>query len=460
LRIRLLAALVVASCELTGAAAAARSTPQIEDVAAEASAATVTVTWKTSLPTQGRVVYGVGGLYLYSASESSPVKTHAVVLPDLAPSTAYAFEIVASGSTATGTVTTSSAPADRRFGVAGTHVTANGSLFFPVLSYYQCGASAAAAASLGVNLFMQAPYTGCVPANPNDFSSEPLPPSVSVLSDDYTDRGAGDAGWYLPDEPDGWGIAPEQLPQLPPSSQTGKLRVLNVSQHFYSAQAPINDRFDRNDYKRFASLADVVGFDMYPVVKFCGRVPLLDVYRAQRELMTIYAPDKPTFQWIETGKMTGECPAMQVTPQIVNAETWLAIAGGACGIGYFTNSWTGKLWNRWDLAPGVEAQLAGTTARIRALAPVLAAEYGDVTVPWDTSVAASSRSLNGALYVIAVNSSDRPTRIPFRVDALAGRTLRVLDEGRTIKPAKSVYFRDSFEPFQVHVYVAAPPPGP
>ncbi len=453
---RLLAVLVLASGMLTGAAAAARLTPQIEDVAAEASAATATVTWKTSVPTRGRVVYGVGGLYLYTARESSPVTAHIVVLPDLAPSTTYAFEIVASAATATGTVTTSAGPPNRRFGVAGTHVTANGSLFFPVLSYYQCGGSAAAAASLGINLFMQAPYTGCVPSNPNDFNSELPPPSVSVLSDDYTDTGAGDAGWYLPDEPDGWGVAPEQLPQLPPSSQTGKLRVLNVSQHFYSAQAPIDDRFDRNDYKRFVAHADLVGFDIYPVVKFCGRVPLLDVFRAQRELMTMYAPGMPTFQWIETSDMTGECSAMQVTPQIVNAETWLAIAGGACGIGYFTNSWTGKLWNRWDLAPGVEAQLARTIAQIRSLAPMLCAEYGDVTVPWDTSVAASSRSLNGALYVIAVNSSDQPTRIPFRVDALGGRTLQVLDESRTIKPAKKVYFRDSFAPFQVHIYVAAP----
>jgi hypothetical protein len=454
--VRLLAALVLASCTFTGAAAAARVTLQIEDVAAEASAATARVTWKTSIPTRGRVVYGVGGLYLYSARESSSGTAHAVVLPDLAPSTTYEFEIVASAATATGSVTTSAAPSNRRFGVAGTHVTANGSLFFPVLSYYQCGASAAAAASLGINLFMQAPYTGCVSANPNDFSGEPPPPSVSVLSDDYTGTGAGDAGWYLPDEPDGWGIAPEQLPQLPPSSQTGKLRVLNVSQHFYSAQAPINDRFDRNDYKRFASLADLVGFDIYPIVKFCGRVPLLDVFRAQRELMTTYAPGKPTFQWIETSEMTGECTAMQVTPQIVNAETWLAITGGACGIGYFTNSWTGRLWNRWDLAPGVEVQLSRTIAQIRGLAPMLCAEYGDVTVPWDTSVAASSRSLNGALYVIAVNSSDQPTRIPFRVDALAGRTLHVLDESRTIEPARKVYFRDSFAPFQVHVYVAAP----
>jgi hypothetical protein len=57
--------------------------------------------------------------------------------------------------------------------------------------------------------------------------------------------------------------------------------------------------------------------------------------------------------------------------------------------------------------------------------------------------------------MLAVNSSDRPTTIPFRVDALGGRTLAVLGESRTIKPAKKVYFRDTFAPYQVHVYIAA-----
>jgi hypothetical protein len=290
------------------------------------------------------------------------------------------------------------------------------------------------------------PFTGC--RNPADVT----PPYV--LSDDFGARRGH--GWYLPDEPDGWGMTPEQMPKLPPASETGRIRVVSVTQHFFSRQAPINDRFDRNEYKRFAALGDVVGFDMYPIVKFCGRVPLLDVFRAQRELMTIYAPGKPTFQWIETSAMTGECPTMPITPAIVNAETWLAVAGGACGIGFFTNSWTGALWNRWDFDAGVEKQLAQTVARVRGLAPALCADYGDVLVPWDGSVAASVRSLNGALYVIAVNGSDKPTTVPFRVDALAGRTLTVLDEGRTIRPAKKVFFRDRFEPYQVHLYVAAP----
>ncbi len=246
-----------------------------------------------------------------------------------------------------------------------------------MLSYEQCADTLGRALALGVNMFVQVPFTGC---------SQPVAVSPPyVLSDQYGAENG--SGWYLPDEPDGWGITPEQMPHLPPAAQTGRLRVLNISQHFFSKQAPINDHFDRNDYKRFAALADVIGFDMYPIVKFCGRVPLTDMFRAQRELMTIYAPGKPTFQWIETSQMTGECPSMQITPQIVNAETWLAIAGGACGIGYFTNSWTGDLWNRWDFDPGVEQQIATTVAEVQRLAPALCADYGSVVVPWDGTVA-------------------------------------------------------------------------
>src|SRR4051812_27873555 len=177
------------------------------------------------------------------------------------------------------------------------------------------------------------------------------------------------------------------MPRLPAAG----LRVLGISQHFYSRQAKINDGFDRNDYKRFAALADVIGFDMYPIVKFCGRVPLLDVFRSQRELMVTYAPGKPTYQWIETSRMTGECPRLQITPEIVNAEAWLAVAGGACGLGLFTNSWTGDLWDRWDFDAGVEQQLAKTVARVQGLAPALCGgAYGNVVVPWNGSVAASS----------------------------------------------------------------------
>ena len=293
---------------VAGTASAGPSEASIADLRATASSGSASVTWTTSTPMRGRVSYGIGGTYLYTTLEPTAATQHTVELPDLAPSSTYDFRVDSSSgkatATASGRVTTGAPPVDPRFDVAGTHITADGSLFFPIMSYEQCAATIARALTIGVNTFVQVPFTGCGPS-----SAGITPPYV--LSDNYA--GASGAGWYLPDEPDGWGITPEQMPKLPAPASTGRLRVLNITQHFFSGQAPINDRFDRNDYKRFAAGADVIGFDMYPIVKFCGRVPLLDVFRAQRELMTTYAPGKPTFQWIETSKMTGECASLQIT---------------------------------------------------------------------------------------------------------------------------------------------------
>ena len=409
------------------------------------TSSSATLTWTTPSPLRERVAYGVGGLYLYTQRESTPSTTHSVTLTDLAPATTYTYQV----GSLSGSLTTAAAPGTARFGTDGTRITENGSLFFPVLSYQQCAATISRALTVGINMFVQVPYTGCTQA------AGVTPPYV--LGDSY-DKQEG-AGWYLPDEPDGWGITPAQMPKLPAVSDTGLLRVLNISQHFYSGFAPINAQFDRSAYTQFAALADVVGFDIYPIVKFCGRVPITTMFHAQRELMTMYAPGKPTFQWVETSEMTGECPTIAITPAIVSAETWLALAGGACGIGYFTNSWTGPLWNRWDFDPGVEQALPGIVSRVEGLAPALCdGTYGDVVTPWDGTVVASSRELNGALYVIAVNGSPRATNVPFSVPGLGGRLLTVLGEGRTIKPVKKLIFRDSFEPYGVHVYVAAPTP--
>jgi hypothetical protein len=338
--------------------------------------------------------------------------------------------------------------APAQLGLLGGHLTAGDAPFFPILSYYQCGATAHDAAAAGINLFVEQPYTACSQVQPNDFSLDPPPLGVAVLADDYRPDAPG-AGWYLPDEPDALAVTAAELPQ---PTAPGKLRFVNLSQHFYSGQALIRPGYDKDEYKRFAGVADVVGFDLYPIVKFCGRVPLLDVFRAQRELTTIYAPGKPTFQWIETGVMTGECPSIAVTPAIANAEAWLAVAGGAVGIGWFTNSWTNDEWNRWDVSAPMLAQMAATDARLEALTPALTAPVGTVATPPSSTVAASSRTVGGALYVIAVNASDRPTTVTMRVAGLAGRPLSEVDENRRLRSTKRVNVRDTFGPYQVRVY--------
>jgi hypothetical protein len=342
------------------------------------------------------------------------------------------------------------------FGVANAHVTVDGSPTFPILAYYQCATTAQQAADAGVDLFVEQPYTACSLLRPNDFDADPPPPGVHALSDDYS-AATPDAGWYFPDEPDALGLTASQLPQLPPVETTGKLRVVNVSEHFYSAQALIRAGYDRGEYARFADAGDLLGFDLYPIVKFCGRVPLLDVFRAQRELITTYAPHTPTFQWIETGPMTGECPTIEVTPAIANAEAWLAVAGGAVGIGWFTAGWApGTLWDRWDIDAAMLAQLQATDTRLHSLAAVLTAPWSEVAFSDAAGVAASSRTYGDARYVIAVNSTAATVTAPLRVPQLGRRTLTVLGEQRTVRSDAHGVFHDRYGPYAVHLYRAGP----
>jgi len=339
------------------------------------------------------------------------------------------------------------------FGVSSGHVTVDGAPAFPVLAYYQCDAAGAAAAA-GVDVFVEQPYTACSPLRPNDFASFPPPPGVAVLTDDPA-APSPSGGWYLPDEPDALGVTASQLPQLPPAAETGRLRVVNVSQHFYSGQALIRPGYDVSEYARFAGAGDLIGFDLYPVVKFCGRIPLLDVFRAQHELATRYAPGKPTFQWIETGPMTGECPTLAVTPAVVNAEAWLAVAGGAVGIGWFTAAWpAGGSWQRWALDDAMLAQLTATDARLHALAPVLTAPWSAVAFSDVAGVAASARVDGGVRYVIAVNSTAATVTVPLRAPGLGRRMLTVLDENRVVRSTAAGVFHDRFEPYAVHLYRA------
>jgi hypothetical protein len=350
-----------------------------------------------------------------------------------------------------GSFALSVATAAAALGVANGHVTAGGTPVFPILSYYQCGASALDAASAGVDFFVEQPYTACSPLRPNDFSDDPPPPGVQVLTDDYTNP-APSAGWYLPDEPDALAVGAAGLPQLPPASASGRLRVVNLSEHFYSGQAPIRPGYDLAEYARLAGASDLVGFDLYPVVKFCGRIPLGDVFLAQRELITRYAAGRPTFQWIETGRMTGECPALEVTPAIANAEAWLAVAGGAVGIGWFTVAWApGTQWQRWAVDAPMLAQLRETGARLHALAAVLTAPWEPVAVT-GAPVGASARTVGGERWVIAVNSTSGPVTASLRIPGLGARTLTVLDEGRTVRSSAQGVLTDRFDGYAVHLY--------
>jgi len=201
-------------------------------------------------------------------------------------------------------------------------------------------------------------------------------------------------------------------------------------------------------YPALLANAEVVGFDLYPLQNWCRWDSFHDVFDAQRELVGL-APAKPTFQWIEARQMDCKDPTLDVSPETVRAETWLAIAGGAHAIGYFPHDW------RAD----VGAEIGRTNREIESLVPALVARALPAEVGDGSTVRVGAREHGGALYVIAVNSSrSASATTTISVPALGDRTLTALDGSRTVTAAAG-RFTDTFAPLEVRVYIAAPVDG-
>jgi hypothetical protein len=240
------------------------------------------------------------------------------------------------------------------------------------------------------------------------------------------------------------------------------LRLLTSTYHFYSGAAPLAPGRGHEIYAPYWAKADVIGFDLYPLEKLCShRLSLRNDYDIQRQLVQ-ENPGKPTYQWIETGPLEGECywSPFRVTPATVNAEAWMAIAGGAAGIGYFTHTWRENgtpepMWSPFDVAPDVQAQMVKTNLEIGGLAPALSGQEVAVKLVGKSPVVVGARIFNKALYVIAVNPSYDPATAIIRLKGIGSRSFTVFGESRTVQTQGSLLV-DQFEPLAVHVYVAAP----
>ncbi len=140
-----------------------------------------------------------------------------------------------------------------------------------------------------------------------------------------------------------------------------------------------------------------------------------------------------------------QCHKLDPTPAMVRGETWLAIAAGAVGIGYFPDIWP----------EAIRGEVAKLNQEIVALAPALLGEQGGASGSSRSPVKIGARKHNGALYIIAVNQSNAKVKGLFTAPSLNGRTLRVFQTGRVVNPQGSQVYED-FDPFEARVYVAAP----
>jgi hypothetical protein len=313
--------------------------------------------------------------------------------------------------------------------------------FFPIMQWSQCPNDLGSSLLLGIDVFMGP----CEDASAADLALTLGPYGYVIPPIDI--RGSLDdarlLGWHQPDEPENNGLTADALTE--PDRAHGPTFLTLTSEFMRRARGP-------SAYRAYVARADIIGFDLYPIAAHCKtHISLADVYRGQRDLLAL-APGKPTYQWIETGPIDGRCTRRgPVTPEELRAEVWLAIAGGATGIGYFTHTWTRGSWFRFDVDFPIRAAIERTNREIRALAPVLLARQ--VAAEAKAPVYAGARRVGDTVYVIAVNASASQVTAQIRIPAAAQlRTARVWPAGtRAAFTAGTI--RARFGPLEPRVFI-------
>jgi hypothetical protein len=406
------------------------------------------VTWRTNVPTLEQTAFGLDGPVIWTPASSAVGIEHESVISGLEFSTTYTAYLHAvdewnRAQTASVAFTTGPMLDQSNARTSGTTIYVDDRPFFPTAVWAQCSDMFHSNIEDGINLFMG---NGCDPDTglPARLGGR----AYSIVSSELANAtGRGVLGWYFPDEWDAFLSSKVKRADLAddiPAPRPGRISFLTLTNHFYSRAAPLPE--GKGMYPVLFTIPDVLGFDLYPLQVWC-RPAYGDVYDAQSELRSV-SGGKPTFQWIEVARMEQVCnkhPDLDPTPQTVRAETWLSIAGGANGVGYFPNHWSEPI--------GVEVRRANREIKSlsQALLAPIAASSSD-----NPAVRVSARSLNGALYVIAVNTSSASVQAKISVDGVAGRSAAVLGGSGPAVASDDKGFSDSFEPLGVRIYVIPP----
>jgi hypothetical protein len=414
--------------------------PAPVDTTVAATPVSATLTWRTGVPTTGHVSVGSPTLGPGRWLPATQLGTaHEVAIGALVPRRAYRVWISSraeDGSQAETflDVTTPTVTGPITASTDGGILRLDGQPWFPLMAYGLCSHHIDTALGADITLVALNPCGG-LEEQLHVLDGRAL--SAGSEHDEPVD-GVGLIGWFLPDEADARGMTGDALPPVPRAPA-----FLTLTNHFYSGADPLPQ--GRGIYPGLIARADVVGFDLYPLQEWCQPDRLLDVEAAQRELVKL-AAGKPTYQWIEASEIKcRESPGQAVTPDTVRAESWLAIVGGAVGLGFFPAAWTAE----------VEHAIKRVADETAILAPSLLGRRLPARVSGAPSVRAAAWTDGRAIVVAAVNAGRTATQATISLGALGDARLGVMGESRVVTAAGGA-FPDSFAPLAAHVYLLGP----
>ena len=406
------------------------------------------VTWQTNIPTLEQTAFGLDAPTAWTQPSSAVRIEHVSDITGLEYSTTYTAYLHAvdewnRAQTATVNFTTGPMLDQSSARTSGSSIYVDDRPFFPTAVWQQCSDMFGSNIDDGINLFMG---DGC--KNDSGLPERLVGRAYSIVDSQHANAtGRGVIGWYFPDEWDAFlksDVKRSDLAQDIPAARPGRVSFLTLTNHFYSKAAPLPQ--GKGMYPVLFQIPDVIGFDLYPLQVWC-RPAFGDVFDAQAELHSL-SGGKPTFQWIEVARMEqpcGEHAELDPTPATVRAETWLSIAGGANAVGYFPNHWS----------PDIGGEIARTNRQIKGLTQALLAPTALATSDNGT-VRVAAHSLNGALYVIAVNTSSTTVTARINVDGISGRSATVLGGSGPAVATEDKGFSDTFGPLDARLYVIPP----
>ena len=265
-----------------------------------------------------------------------------------------------------------------------------------------------------------------------------------------TVRGNRLVGWTFPDEPEGNGWTPASLQRAHPvrrGTRDGLLTFMTTGAGFYrSSYTPTSHEPGR--------LRAVRAPRRRRRLRPLSARPLQQRARCRLRRSARVQPlagKMPTFQWIETGAIKPEyCGGFKMQPAELRAEVWLAVAGGARGIGYFTHTWSPE-HKAFDVSPAIEHAIGQTNNLLSAVRPALLGQTILSGVN-STSVKVVARRAGNTTYVIAVNAARAPINVQFQVPALQDGRMKSSARSAAC-PSHHDRLVDAFQPLGVHIYV-------
>ncbi|HZR17658.1 MAG TPA: hypothetical protein VFE51_10055 [Verrucomicrobiae bacterium] len=280
--------------------------------------------------------------------------------------------------------------------------------------------------------------------------------------------------WMHGDEPDnaqelpnhsGYGppIAPEKIVesyQRLRSADPSRPVMLNLGQGVawdqWYGRGPRSNHPE--DYPKYIQGCDIVSFDIYPVVHDNRQVAgKLDLVGKGVERLVRWTAGTPRLVWncLECTHISN--PDKKPTPHDIRAEAWMSLIHGSRGLIYFVHQFK-PIFREAALLddPVTLKAVTELNGEITQLAPVLNEPTISERVQADEKQASSVDTLlkrhNRDMYLFAVEMTGNNDETEFSVNTSAPEgTIEVLGENRSL-PLDRGRFKDSFKPWDVHLY--------